>query len=56
MTSMLVLALCCTEIPVFPTVAAKVTFQEFCWSEQGDESRFRIPRAYSRDPYRFPDL
>jgi len=48
------------NIPVLPTVAAKVTFTDFKWTEPGDPGqtadRFKIPSRYSLDPYRFPDL
>ena len=44
------------EIPVFPTVTAKVTFQEFTWRNDFVIQRFKVPRDYSEDPYRFPDL
>ena len=44
------------EIPVFPTVTAKVTFQEFSWEKDISQSKFRVPRDFKEDPYRFPDL
>jgi len=47
------------NIPVLPTVSAKVTFTDFNWAE-GEvslpESKFQVPQAYTLDPYRFPDL
>jgi len=48
------------EIPIFPTIVAKVTFQEFVLSS-GDEAEvrpnlFEIPVDYREDPNRFPDL
>ena len=46
----------CAEIPVFPTVTAKVTFQQFSWEDDVPSSQFVIPMGYREDPYRFPDL
>ncbi|KAI1883244.1 hypothetical protein AGOR_G00243220 [Albula goreensis] len=43
------------DVPVFPTVSATVTFQEFRY-DQFDESIFSIPPDYREDPSRFPDL
>ncbi|XP_072297766.1 ankyrin repeat domain-containing protein 13C-like [Eucyclogobius newberryi] len=43
------------DIPVFPTITATVTFQEFRYDEF-DESIFFIPAEYKEDPCRFPDL
>ncbi|XP_053369449.1 ankyrin repeat domain-containing protein 13C [Clarias gariepinus] len=43
------------DIPVFPTITATVTFQEFRYDEF-DESIFTIPNDYKEDPSRFPDL
>ena len=47
------------NIPVLPTVSAKVTFTDFEWM-QGDEKleleKFKIPKDYKLDPCRFPDL
>ncbi|KAK2183746.1 hypothetical protein NP493_297g02004 [Ridgeia piscesae] len=44
------------EIPVFPTVTAKLTFHEFAWKEDLEESLFETPSDYVEDPTRFPDL
>ncbi|XP_032821926.2 ankyrin repeat domain-containing protein 13C-like [Petromyzon marinus] len=44
------------DIPVFPTITATVTFQEFRSIEDLPESMFRIPSEYREDPNRFPDL
>jgi len=48
------------NIPVLPTVSAKITFTDFKWTESGDagleQEKFQIPARYSLDPYRFPDL
>ncbi|XP_029005072.1 ankyrin repeat domain-containing protein 13C-A isoform X2 [Betta splendens] len=43
------------DIPVFPTITATVTFQEFRYDEF-DQSIFTIPGDYKEDPSRFPDL
>ncbi|KAL4235952.1 Ankyrin repeat domain-containing protein 13C [Mactra antiquata] len=44
------------EIPVFPTVTAKVTFTLFQWRDDLHDSKFVIPNGYREDPTRFPDL
>lgn len=44
------------ELPVFPTVTAKVTFNYFEWRDDLDDSLFLLPRNYREDPNRFPDL
>ena len=44
------------EIPVFPTVTAKVTFQEFEWKEAVESHMFAIPANYQEDPKHFRDL
>jgi len=46
----------CPEIPVFPTVTAKVTFQEFEWKEATDPHLFVIPDNYLEDAKHFRDL
>uniref|UniRef100_A0A3B3QCY2 Ankyrin repeat domain 13C n=1 Tax=Paramormyrops kingsleyae TaxID=1676925 RepID=A0A3B3QCY2_9TELE len=43
------------DIPVFPTITATVTFQEFRYDDF-EESIFNIPNDYKEDPSRFPDL
>ncbi|KAJ3599516.1 hypothetical protein NHX12_033475 [Muraenolepis orangiensis] len=43
------------DIPVFPTITATVTFQEFHYGEF-EQSIFTIPTEYKEDPSRFPDL
>ncbi|XP_037537574.1 ankyrin repeat domain-containing protein 13C isoform X1 [Nematolebias whitei] len=43
------------DIPVFPTITATVTFQEFRY-DKFEESIFYIPAEYKEDPNRFPDL
>jgi len=48
------------NLPVLPTVSAKVTFTDFTWMQEGDadmdQAKFEIPSAYNLDPCRFPDL
>ena len=45
------------NIPVLPTVSAKVTFTDFKWTDAGDsdqeKEKFQVPSHYSLDPYRF---
>lgn len=53
MLSYVILSL--ADIPVFPTITATVTFQEFRYDEF-EESIFFIPDKYKEDPNRFPDL
>lgn len=36
------------EIPVFPTVTAKVTFQQFAWDDKIQAEKFVIPRGNGR--------
>ncbi|KAM8838211.1 ankyrin repeat domain-containing protein 13C-A-like isoform 3-T3 [Synchiropus picturatus] len=43
------------DIPVFPTITATVTFQEFRY-DTFEDSIFHIPAQYKEDPSRFPDL
>lgn len=44
------------DIPVLPTVTAKITFQEFKTMHNVDQDYFEIPKDYKEDPTRFPDL
>ena len=48
------------NIPVLPTVSAKITFTDFKWSTAGDEAlekeKYEIPKGYSLDPTRYCDL
>ncbi|CAH3130057.1 unnamed protein product [Pocillopora meandrina] len=44
------------EIPVFPTITARVTFRDFKSCSEIPSSMFFIPRDYKEDPNRFPDL
>lgn len=44
------------EIPVLPTVTAKVTFQHFAFRDNVPKHLFQRPPDYHEDPSRFPDL
>ncbi|XP_045469195.1 ankyrin repeat domain-containing protein 13C [Harmonia axyridis] len=44
------------EIPILPTVTAKITFQHFEFKNDISKSLFTIPKNYGEDPARFPDL
>ena len=50
------------DIPVLPTVSARVTFQDFGWRNGAsgggtlDDSLFAVPPDFKEDPGRFPDL
>lgn len=46
------------DIPVLPTVSARVTFSDFAWSKDDDlgDELFKIPDDFVEDPARFPDL
>ncbi|XP_065069114.1 ankyrin repeat domain-containing protein 13C-B-like [Rhopilema esculentum] len=44
------------EIPVLPTISAKITFQGFEWCSELPESLFYIPEDFKEDPHHFPDL
>lgn len=44
------------ELPILPTVTAKITFQEFEFRNDVPNSMFGIPDDYIEDPTRFPDL
>ncbi|XP_065207679.1 ankyrin repeat domain-containing protein 13C [Planococcus citri] len=44
------------DIPILPTVSAKVTFQQFRFLDDVPEHLFEIPTDYREDPDRFPDL
>ena len=45
------------NLPVLPTVSAKVTFTDFTWMQEGDadmdQAKFEIPSAYNLDPCRW---
>lgn len=44
------------EIPILPTITAKVTFQQFEFRNDMTNELFTTPRDYTEDPTRFPDL
>ncbi|KAK4316799.1 hypothetical protein Pmani_012057 [Petrolisthes manimaculis] len=44
------------DIPILPTVSAKITFQEFAFREDIPDSHFEVPAGYREDPNRFPEL
>uniref|UniRef100_A0A1I7Z3Z2 ANK_REP_REGION domain-containing protein n=1 Tax=Steinernema glaseri TaxID=37863 RepID=A0A1I7Z3Z2_9BILA len=44
------------EIPLLPTISAKVTFQKFVFRDDLTFKMFRIPKSYREDSNRFPDL
>lgn len=44
------------DIPILPTVTAKITFQDFQFRNDINASLFEIPEDYIEDPNRFPDL
>ncbi|KAF7283652.1 hypothetical protein GWI33_023288 [Rhynchophorus ferrugineus] len=44
------------ELPILPTVTAKMTFQEFEFRNDIPNNMFSIPNDYIEDPTRFPDL
>ncbi|KAL1456904.1 hypothetical protein WDU94_001591 [Cyamophila willieti] len=44
------------DIPILPTVSAKITFEEFNFRNDIESLLFEIPKDYIEDPTRFPDL
>ncbi|KAF6202202.1 hypothetical protein GE061_004600 [Apolygus lucorum] len=44
------------DIPILPTVTAKITFQDFEFRDDIDPKLFEIPPYYKEDPNRFPDI
>ncbi|XP_046841469.1 ankyrin repeat domain-containing protein 13C-B-like isoform X2 [Xenia sp. Carnegie-2017] len=44
------------EIPVLPTIVARITFQKFEAEVKIPDSKFLIPKDFKEDPCRFPDL
>ncbi|VDM21604.1 unnamed protein product [Wuchereria bancrofti] len=44
------------EIPILPTISAKVTFQKFMFRNDLTSKIFKIPKSYREDANRFPDL
>ncbi|XP_015179885.1 PREDICTED: ankyrin repeat domain-containing protein 13C isoform X2 [Polistes dominula] len=41
------------DIPILPTVTAKITFQEFSFRDDVDPELFQVPSDYFKDPMRF---
>jgi ankyrin repeat domain-containing protein 13 len=44
------------DIPILPTVTARITFQDFQFDENIPDTLFEIPCNYEENPDRFPDL
>lgn len=44
------------EIPVLPTIVARITFQDFVWKDDLADNLFVIPAEYKEDPHHFPDF
>jgi len=44
------------EIPVLPTIVARITFNDFKWKDDLVDSLFTIPSNYKEDQHHFPDL
>ncbi|KAI5701529.1 hypothetical protein M8J75_010599 [Diaphorina citri] len=44
------------DIPILPTVTARITFQDFQFKDDIEATLFEIPKDYIEDPNRFPDL
>ncbi|KAL4705004.1 hypothetical protein ACJJTC_009792 [Scirpophaga incertulas] len=44
------------DIPILPTVSAKITFEKFDFCDNLSPNLFIIPDDYMEDPQRFPDL
>lgn len=44
------------DIPILPTVTAKITFQQFTFRNDIPPELFEVPPDYHEDPTRFPDL
>ncbi|XP_055712908.1 ankyrin repeat domain-containing protein 13C isoform X2 [Phlebotomus papatasi] len=44
------------DIPILPTVTAKITFQKFEFRDNIPQSMFEVPETYVEDNMRFPDL
>lgn len=47
---------CFSEIPLLPTISAKVTFQKLVFRDDLTFKMFKIPKSYREDANRFPDL
>jgi len=44
------------DIPILPTITTRVSFQEFQFREDIPDNLFQIPKDYTENPNRFPDL
>ena len=44
------------EIPLLPTITAKITFQKFAFRSDLEPGLFEVPASYREDSSRFPDL
>ncbi|VDK44507.1 unnamed protein product [Anisakis simplex] len=44
------------EIPLLPTISAKITFQKLVFRDDLTTKMFKIPKSYREDANRFPDL
>lgn len=41
-----------SDIPILPTVSAKITFQQFQFVEELSDELFEVPADYREDPNR----
>lgn len=44
------------DIPILPTVMAKITFQEFAFKNDIDPQLFNVPADYEEDPLRYRSI
>lgn len=44
------------EVPLLPTISAKVTFKAFEWRDDLNPLWFVVPKSYKEDQTRFPNL
>jgi hypothetical protein len=44
------------EIPIFATISAKVTFQQFEWRNDLTNRMFMVPRSYKEDTGKLSDF
>ncbi|UYV69347.1 ANKRD13C [Cordylochernes scorpioides] len=44
------------DVPILPTVTARITFQDFNFRDNLPDSLFEISPDYKEDPSRFPEL
>jgi hypothetical protein len=45
-----------SELPIFATITAKITFQKFEWRDNLPERMFLIPRGYREEAGKFSDF